>query len=294
LNRSQTLLQLERYNAALKDAEKAIELLEVSAINSGATKDADLKLLEKAYYRKCNSLYGLRYWRAAHDAFAAMLLKFPVSTDAKNGLEKCLLRLDEQSTGKYNIVELYNQYLDPKVYRLNIADYVGPVKVFQTSDRGGKRGIQVTRDVKPGELLLVTKAFGFASNDMIPAHEQISLSFNLLKNAVDPAERMFAIQDLIYHLCDQRELAPKVYGLYAGNGEGNPADYDLAPASIVDAPGDYPVDPQRIDLVATFNSFGFDPKDHDPKFKHKSKISGLFPNASLFNHSCLYNAIWVN
>ncbi|PCH40831.1 hypothetical protein WOLCODRAFT_24307 [Wolfiporia cocos MD-104 SS10] len=67
-------------------------------------------------------------------------------------------RFEESQLGNYDWAGMFRDSKnDP---RLDVADYMGPMEVRSVDNQRGW-GTIATRDVKPGELLLVSKAFDY-------------------------------------------------------------------------------------------------------------------------------------
>uniref|UniRef100_A0A915CQW1 Uncharacterized protein n=1 Tax=Ditylenchus dipsaci TaxID=166011 RepID=A0A915CQW1_9BILA len=102
------------------------------------------------------SAYGMRYWEPASYLFAELRSNFRHNKEATSYIERTQSRLKE-TKGKYKLGDLYRQAVDNGCQNLDVADYVGPIKVSDLADKG--RGVITTRDVVKGTLLLVSKAF---------------------------------------------------------------------------------------------------------------------------------------
>ncbi len=76
-------------------------------------------------------------------------------------VKQCIRRIVEQEEGIYNWAGMLEEARRGKTDS-DHADYVGPIEVRVCEDLRCGRGLFVTKDVEPGELLLVEKAFSAA------------------------------------------------------------------------------------------------------------------------------------
>ena len=99
----------------------------------------------------------MRSYALAEGHLNTLLTLDPLNVTGKLLLEKCKQRIAE-SRGEFDFARI-RKLLEgrPKTF-LDIADYIGPLKVV--SGEYGK-GLYTIRDVKSGELLLVSKALQF-------------------------------------------------------------------------------------------------------------------------------------
>lgn len=140
LNRSQTHLNLEHPNQALKDANSALELL-------AAESSSDPNLVEKAKLRKSKALEERRFLEEALESYRDAQKNFPECLQAEQGVERVARKLRETRNGDYDWRALGSK--SSKIF--DVGDYVGPIKVRQTA---GGRAIFTSRAVKAGDLLL--------------------------------------------------------------------------------------------------------------------------------------------
>ena len=120
---------------------------------------------DKALFRAARALYGLRQYGKCHDRLLEMRTLYPASASAKKDLERCEMRLREQS-GEYD----FESMLDEAVRKsptpdMDCASYLGPVEVRQCAIKSHGRGLFTTKAVEAGELLLVEKGFSAAFPD---------------------------------------------------------------------------------------------------------------------------------
>ncbi|KLO12661.1 hypothetical protein SCHPADRAFT_915546 [Schizopora paradoxa] len=144
LNRAQAYLLLGDYPLAVNDVQKYLTEI---ASNPDHAKSQD----EKALFRGAKAFYALRKYQDAHDLLERLTKEFPQNKDARQELTKVKTRLEEEKWGRYDWFALSAEARKP-VPKNDVADYVGSIK------RDGSGVWVATRDVKAGELLLVSKA----------------------------------------------------------------------------------------------------------------------------------------
>jgi len=309
LNRSHVYLKLERFNAALADATKALQLL---LTNASLPPDRLELLKEKAHYRRSVAFYSLHRWSDAMDSFAGMVRAFPTSQEvekAKSGLKSSNARLEEESTGNYDLIALYKQGITNPSSNMDVADFVGPVEVVVSKGVGGGRGLVASRDVQAGTLLLATKAFAITRPKELPKKESL-VWYDHRCDRVATASEVHLRQAIVYRLFDQPELLSSVVNLHAGpNFSPPPPVYNLKPSltplqsSSPRSPSSIPpIDVGRIEAVERVNSFS--PTSlHSATFSNEDRLRqqlqgnlarpiALFRATALINHSCYYNAFW--
>ncbi|KAL7413680.1 hypothetical protein BDY24DRAFT_441464 [Mrakia frigida] len=309
LNRSHVYLVLERFNAALLDASRALHLL----LSNASLPHDKLELLkEKAYYRRSTALYSLRRWSDAKHWFAETVRTFPNSKEpqkAMGGLRSSNARIQEESTGVYDLIPLYKQGIARPGSRMDVGDFVGPVEVVPSKGVGGGRGLVAARDVTAGTLLLATKAFAITRPEELPNKENL-VWYDHLSERVATASEVHLRQGIVFRLFDQPELLPSIVDLHAGpNFLPPPLNYDLKPsltplkASPLHSPSSLPpIDLGRIEAVERVNSFSPNTL-HSATFSNEDRLKSqrpgqtvrpiaLFPATALINHSCYYNAFW--
>ncbi|GAA5922204.1 hypothetical protein JCM3775_003529 [Rhodotorula graminis] len=183
--------------------------------------------------------------------------------------------------------------LKPPCDRLKLRDYVGPIRVAQLKKRTGGRGVIATRDIKPGELLLVEKAFAVADfgtlhdlsidaqADQIPHRPKHALAAEVAARVLDDPSTLSVLESLF----DGRGSPerPLVFGALS---KRSIPKYASAPISL---------DMDWVERICRFNGFNFPPSClpelDSPNLGAPGwrTWSALFLNGSAFNHSCLPN-----
>ncbi|PVF94962.1 hypothetical protein CPB86DRAFT_876032 [Serendipita vermifera] len=220
-------------------------------------------------------------------------MSFMALADSSSGeYQRAKLALQTQTKGIYDWDEVFREVAtkeDP-----NFADFIGPVTVEEMPHRGGGRGVVATRDIVPGELLVVSKAV-ISALPFDPLHPEPVVHLNLPDNGVDAPSTYSLFQKAMEKLSMNPDLADLVYDLYGG--EQYPPLSDGVPSSgkrsFSENPLNVPVDldPGRIKAICAQN--GFKHPIHPEQSKHFDEDDGqsclhIFP--SYFNHLCVPNA----
>ncbi|KAG8959232.1 hypothetical protein FRC05_007977, partial [Tulasnella sp. 425] len=169
--------------------------------------------------------------------------------------------------------------------------------VASLSSRGGGRGIVAKRDIKFGELLVVSKAFSFCALDA--ANPEVYTVINPITDSEDSGFSAVAATRIAERIAGNPKAVDAINQLYAGPAHEPPSQFKTVPSEKVNVARllnfDEDVDIGRIQSVVTFNAFaseslkirGIVPK---PELPVHLKPNGLFLIPSLFNHSCAPNS----
>ncbi|KAH7293270.1 hypothetical protein KP509_28G018700 [Ceratopteris richardii] len=154
-NRAEARLLLRHYEAAEIDARIALQL------------DPDHS---KSLSRRGRSLRGLHRYKEAKWCFQRALTVIARNENLEmnkdfmeKSIKECSTCEQQQKTGVYNLVELLRE---AKSGRNPVCgEYVGPVTIGSAEDPNLGRAILVTRDVEPGELLMVSRAVAHVTSE---------------------------------------------------------------------------------------------------------------------------------
>uniref|UniRef100_A0A915CRW4 SET domain-containing protein n=1 Tax=Ditylenchus dipsaci TaxID=166011 RepID=A0A915CRW4_9BILA len=263
LNKAETLIRLNRFFEAYKEAKVGLD--------GGGNQ-------EKALFRMGKASYGMRSWQQALVHFETLQSLFPQSEEAKSFIERTHSRLKETSTGTFDLHELYRQAVQYKCRDLDVADYVGPIEVAEIADKG--RGVIATKDIAKGTLLLVSKAFFIAYEDML---DTSLFAINTISDNLDEKTAVLNKIGVMQKLQYNPQMSSDIYDLFAGN--------DLSDKNISEGV----VDAKRIQRICIFNSFTpikfFDP--FNVRNETKMRSTGLWTFPSYINHSCIENCMRI-
>ncbi|KZS91350.1 hypothetical protein SISNIDRAFT_487669 [Sistotremastrum niveocremeum HHB9708] len=283
LNRSQAYLKLRWFGAALADAQA---VLSHSNLNP--------EILQKAAFRAASAEYGLGHYETALSHF----LSLESCAERTAYILKCQERLQE-ARGVYSMSGLFEAGQTTQG-DIDVADYSSPaIHVGPAPNRRGGRGVFATRDIECGELLVVTKPFASTVYDS-PDRNQVIVT-NLQTSAVQNSTTLALMHKVTMRLFGCPEENQLISALHSGPSVPEP--------SIAFPPSGPPppaptkpsfrtnVDIHKIEDIVFHNCFT--PKRDNPSFivsvqpaKAQDSLA-LYAMPSLFNHSCLPNALWV-
>ncbi|KDQ17930.1 hypothetical protein BOTBODRAFT_143664, partial [Botryobasidium botryosum FD-172 SS1] len=242
--------------------------------------------------------YHLGRYEAAISTFELSRSYDPDDTEATTAdwLKRCRQRIKE-SRGVYDWVAMFDDALKDSG-GLDVAEYVGPMKVVSMPHCGGGRGVVTTRAVKAGELILVAKPV-VSSFPAEVRSQHYAHGLNHITREPESPCASDAMSQLVTKIAGHPEIAPLVYGLYAGPMYPNPpSEYPpTPPADIINRhPLVFPVDidTEKLQNIYTYNAFVPRPihiyTDVDPS----NPPSALYLLPSLFNHACAATANWYH
>ncbi|KAH8119843.1 hypothetical protein DFH11DRAFT_11798 [Phellopilus nigrolimitatus] len=248
LNRAEACLRLGWFNSALGDAD---EVLKAGVV--------DENLSRKAVFRAAKASYMIGKYARAMELAALR----PNDNECHQWASKAQQRMHESSTGEYDWCLLFRESQRPAA-RPDVADYTGPVEVKKRSGLKGVRGVFVTRDVKIGELLMVSKPIASDYPEDNPNNgKEMFLSFNFLTDKICERSRFVIITRIVQKIWDDSNLASTLRSMFAGPNCATPLPYPALPA---DVPKRFHpqkpvcnIDITRVEGVASFNSFTLQP-----------------------------------
>ncbi|WVQ81853.1 hypothetical protein IAT38_003980 [Cryptococcus sp. DSM 104549] len=203
LNRSQANLELRLYGAAYRDASKARKLVDQFSLPITPMQRSRIA------WRLASAAYGLRLYDKAAELAEECGAMPELEKTLPILLEKIAARKVERNEGRFDWLAMLEAVHESGTPSLDVADFTGPVEVRATAEGGW--GLFVTRDVKRGELLLVSKAVvcGWSAHLHKLAYSIIDQES---KNVV-PHMTAFAVERLVGKLVDDRSLAKVLDGL---------------------------------------------------------------------------------
>ncbi|PIL37354.1 transcription factor [Ganoderma sinense ZZ0214-1] len=280
-NRAEVYLRLNYFSGAAADAQ---QVLATDGIPDG--------LSDKTTFRLAKAEYGRGEYDAAVGHFTRWQECHLKDAVAAPWIQRCQARQAEKQTGQYNWVSMFREA--EKEIRLDVADFVGPMEVSQMMGRGGGRGAVATKEIKTGELLLVTKPFASAYASDLP-QDKIIITLDLISNISRERTDAVLMAHIIDKLYGNPDLRDQVYHLYAGpDYPSPPSSYPppLDQATPVDlfSPRTN-IDIAQLEAICIYNNF-CPLRLEDNQVTENAKPTGLYPLASLFNHSCGANSIW--
>ncbi|BFI32430.1 protein MpATXR3 [Marchantia polymorpha subsp. ruderalis] len=145
-NRAQAYLELRMWEKALSSADDALYLDPHHV---------------KSLFRKGKALQGLQEYEKARAVFESVLELRPQNDSCKQALKEVTIAYHQSVTGEYDLRDYFVHGGDPPL----CSDFVGPVEIRRTLDRG--RGLFLTQGVQAGELLLVSNALGLGGSESL-------------------------------------------------------------------------------------------------------------------------------
>ncbi|KAH8102867.1 hypothetical protein BXZ70DRAFT_969358 [Cristinia sonorae] len=280
LNRAEVYLRLGWFNSAAHDAETVISM---------QLHDATLR--RKAVVRAAKAYYALE----RYDTAMKLARTDPNDPDLKSIYSRSVQRVREATTGEYDWFGLH-QATWLSIVRPEIASYTGPVQV-KTSKKG-LRGVFLTRAVKAGELLVLSKPIAscFTEDNPNMARETF-IAHNLLTNVIGSRNDYAIIDITIQRMWDDPNLARTLQSMHAGDSlpttEYNPTPSPAPPLSHPRVPC-VDIDISRIEALCSLNSFdtvgGGDLERGPVTNTILQPAPALYDLPSFCNHSCIPSA----
>lgn len=162
LNRSIANLKLDRPAKALLDVTHAYD----------SAKPTEKPMLRHAYV-----LYDMGKFEKCEATLQTCLEAFPKCQAARTKLLSVKARLQEQSTGKYDFKDMYEQAKARTPPLMDCATFSTPVEIRDSPSRG--RGLFTTKAVSAGDLLLCEKAFSYSFIDDTRLEDDVTCMLNL-------------------------------------------------------------------------------------------------------------------
>ncbi|KAJ2900106.1 hypothetical protein MKZ38_002599 [Zalerion maritima] len=277
-NRAGAHLRLGHYELAIADALAAIIPAEDDA--SEAAKDVNIKAL----YRAGRAAYEMGDFLQAKQHFKQALEVDTNHREARAELIRTEKRLAEQENGGYNFPAMAKSATKQHP-RLDHASFLKNTEIASAGQRG--RGLFATKDLKPGDVVFVEKAFQ-ATHPKDSGDMSVLINVNTDRISMGtPSLRLYSIVD---KLLWNPTLAKKYLDLFDGGKFGS----SKGDAEVVD--GKVAVDTFQVQSIADFNGFSCprvkssDKEEGGEKHNDYKTSTGIWLQASYANHSCLQNA----
>ncbi|RUS23993.1 hypothetical protein BC938DRAFT_474294 [Jimgerdemannia flammicorona] len=275
-NRAQAHLELQQFRQALKDADLAL------TIEAGNI---------KTRFRQAKALYGMKRYQEAGGVLRDLLQANATNTGIQDTFRRTLERIVEQQFGRYKVLDVFQEARLTHPPRLDHADYVGPVHVVQVAGKG--RGIVATQDVRPGTLLMCSKAYAIVfKEELAKVHIRHIDDLPMHKNYLS---KTYLITKIAHRVQQEPWTTRELYDLYAG--------VDLPP--FIDQNPEIEgsqIDMARIEGITLANCFKPDndswkpfaelmvTSEEDEVHNKLDGGAGLWILPSYINHSCVANA----
>ncbi|KAI0719169.1 hypothetical protein C8T65DRAFT_725512 [Cerioporus squamosus] len=282
LNRAEAYLRLMYYSGALCDARRVLATEGIAETHVG-----------KAVFRLAKAHYGRGEYAAAQESFVRWKNTHAGDLAADPWIERCQARQKERSTGEYDWSSLFRTAKHE--IRLDIADHTGPLEVRTMAHRGGGRGVVATKDLRAGDVLMVTKPFTSVYASDLPKDKMI-MTLDFISNTGKESTHAVLLARIIDKIYGNPDLHDEVFHLYAGPDYTSPPGayppVSRNPVSVEPLNPKVDIDVAKLEAICTYNNFSPSRLENHRADSQRAKPTGLYPLASLFNHSCSANALW--
>jgi hypothetical protein len=214
----------------------------------------------KAAFRKAKALVGLGNYRDAHDLLTSAVLKNV--KEAASLAKECAVKNVQASTGEYNWNQILWQCARNPAIRLDVADYQSDAIGIQTISGKGF-GVIATRDIKEGELLVVSKAVCVLFPSEIPSYLEVASSMDMEEGQYDTPNVVKLKRDLVASLRRRLHLKRQVLALSRGRPRGEQQQTSSSSSTSTSTTGDNEDDDDEDTLpeakvlgrIVTYNAF---------------------------------------
>lgn len=270
-NRSQARINLGHYELAVQDA--------VAAIIPGDHLCREHKSQNaKSLYRAGRAAYELSDFLAAKQYFSRALEFSPKDNDVSAHLDRTEKRLKEQNTGEYDFKAMSNSATKDHTI-LDHASFLSNTKIASAGGRG--RGLFATKNVAPGDVIMVEKAFCATFERDVPEEKPAIVDVKDGEMSLEKqAARIYGTIDKIIHNPKQ---ARQFLDLHDGGKFQNKVPKFLDGMATVDT---FLV--QAIDRLNGFDFPGI--KSTEDGSGEQPTAAGIWLHVSHANHSCIPNA----
>ncbi|CAM6098635.1 unnamed protein product [Calypogeia fissa] len=277
-NRAEAFLRLKRYDSALADAERALEL-----------EPTNLKSLN----RKGKAFEALHKYEKANSCFLAAFKLSSQDEDIREALKRTKICAQQSLQGEFDLSKFYLNRC--KGVFQPCCDYVGPVEIGRV--QGSGRGLFLTRDVVAGELLFVSVAVAIAPILPEPSIAPKGLRFQSKEQEADHlVTKLAKVAQICPRARDQLLTLPFTD---TEQGVGIPSMDLFRPGSdwsSSDA-GSAELNAHRICGIAHFSSYNLHTHTADISDNYVPrplKRTGVWPIPSFLHHSCFPNCLRIH
>ncbi|KAG5655692.1 hypothetical protein KAF25_009191 [Fusarium avenaceum] len=277
LNRSIANLKLDRPAKALLDVTHAYD---------------PAKPTEKPMLRHANVLYDMGKFEECEATLQTCLEAFPKCQAARTKLLSVKARLQEQSTGKYDFKDMYEQAKARTPPLIECATFSTPIKIRDSPGRG--RGLFTTKAVSAGDLLLCEKAFSYSFIDDTRLEDDVTCMLNLSTKRVTLGASADLWPQVVHKLYHDPESLSAFQELYHG---------DYKKTAVSECDGNPIIDVFLVEKILSLNSFGCPRTSHDfcknnvwsgkegasTRERPLFTSAGIWLTAARINHSCVGN-----
>ncbi|CAG8423235.1 unnamed protein product [Penicillium salamii] len=274
-NRALAFLEIDRFDAALSDANNALKPPMLSG---------------KALFGKAQALNQLRRFKESCETHAILAEMYPKDSLAALEYARTRVRLAEQESGEFDFKKMAEEAKNHSPLILDHSTYIDPVVVKKTLSHG--RGLFTTKAVRAGDLLLCEKAFALAVHDEPKGNLWLFLSGDT--DTATVGTQVMLIELIARRLLNNPSLLPGFLDLYHGSHES---------IDVLEVDGLPVIDTFLVENILRFNTFAYDTPPHTSQNECVTGDNGapeenganLYPTgiwskASYINHSCQKNS----
>ncbi|KAJ7536322.1 hypothetical protein O6H91_12G064600 [Diphasiastrum complanatum] len=294
-NRAEAWLRLHKFEKALADANKALEL----GLDSAPS-------LLKSFHRKARALCSLQQHKQSCECLEVALQQFPGQEEIRDSLDKCRIHMRQSEYGEYQSVNFLLDDSNKPASIPNYSDYVGAVEIRMADQSMRGRGLFATKDVQMGSLLLVSNAVAETQAD----RKTVYLHMDFTSRRINTG----AQEDIVTKLVDRAMGSPKfLKQLNTLKGSSSASCSLEVPSMELFKPNSVSpflttaeelqdesaqIDIVRIREIVKYNAFGKSGTISDSagaKFGEElaDRSCGLWMLPSFINHSCIPNASMI-
>jgi len=268
LNRSQAFIKLEKNYLAYQDAE-LVSQLELTN--------------EKAFFRMGRAAYLMHQFEKAKINFETCLKLNKDNKEAKLELNKSNQRLLESQTGNYDFQTLLDQYMKKECFNFDVAEFESP-KLSVVDIPNKSKGVIANKDIKKGELLVVSKAISasFKQKDI----KSFSIKMDVPRKAISNNDNCENFSNILYKMQSDPRVAKQVYSLYAGPEYKRDEIVDESKIDVIRIGAI-----QRLNSFTIRNAFDFTQVKNEMNSIEAYNESGLWVFPALLNHSCVSDTV---
>ena len=206
-------------------------------------------------------------------------------------VKQCIRRIVEQEEGIYNWDGMLKEARSGETDS-DHADYVGPIEVRVCENSKCGRGLFVTKDVEPGELLLVEKAFSAAFVEQVKRSERVETPDRAAGGGAVPQPEGEEEKERERVAAFHGGLFTKTFRKISSNSSLQPAFLDLHPGLNINKEMDKPESlGDAVQSRLKYNAFAFPllsiPRPNSANRSSTNSFSqGIWIRASYINHTC--------
>lgn len=206
-------------------------------------------------------------------------------------MKQCIWRLAEQEKGIYHWDGMLKEARSGKM-NSDHADYVGPIEVRACEDSRCGRGLFITKDVEPGELLLVEKAFSAVFIVQREHGEGVEKPDRAADGGAEPQPEEKEKKARDHKKALNLRLKAKIFAKIHSNSSLQPAFQDLYPGLNINNEGEEPESlceavrtRLRYNGIST-SALSIPSASYTSHSPIKPLSRGIWIHSSYMNHSC--------